>query len=87
MVGVGLMQFPTCPQEAILLQQVITYHSADKPSELKAEEGYLEMSESCEFLKKQWPLMSGWKIQSCTLTTIINQIERRLRFITSARKA
>ncbi|XP_057483020.1 dolichol-phosphate mannose synthase subunit 3-like isoform X2 [Actinidia eriantha] len=22
MVGVGLMQFPTCPQEAVLLQQV-----------------------------------------------------------------
>ncbi|KZV48888.1 hypothetical protein F511_16695 [Dorcoceras hygrometricum] len=28
MVGVGLMQFPTCPQEAILLQQVCTkFHS------------------------------------------------------------
>jgi len=23
MVGVGLMQFPTCPQEALLLQQVV----------------------------------------------------------------
>ncbi|XP_050107708.1 dolichol-phosphate mannose synthase subunit 3-like isoform X2 [Malus sylvestris] len=23
MVGVGLMQFPTCPQEAVLLQQVL----------------------------------------------------------------
>ena len=25
MVGIGLMQFPTCPQEAVLLQQVTFY--------------------------------------------------------------
>lgn len=27
MVGVGLMQFPTCPQEALLLQQVVIIFS------------------------------------------------------------
>uniref|UniRef100_A0A7N0U3B9 Dolichol-phosphate mannosyltransferase subunit 3 n=1 Tax=Kalanchoe fedtschenkoi TaxID=63787 RepID=A0A7N0U3B9_KALFE len=28
MVGVGLMQFPTCPQESVLLQQVFTLYIA-----------------------------------------------------------
>lgn len=41
----------------------------------------IEVGESCEFLKKQWPLMNAWKIQSRKLTTRIDQIERGLRLM------
>ncbi|KAD4384635.1 hypothetical protein E3N88_24803 [Mikania micrantha] len=44
----------------------------------------IEVGESCEFLKKQWPLMNAWKIQSRKLTTRIDQIERGLRLMVPA---
>ncbi|KAK9079605.1 hypothetical protein SSX86_001278 [Deinandra increscens subsp. villosa] len=50
--------------------------------ELDEEE--IEVGESCEFLKKQWPLMNAWKIQSRKLTTRIDQIERGLRLMVPA---
>ncbi|XP_076883747.1 protein INAPERTURATE POLLEN1-like [Bidens hawaiensis] len=40
-----------------------------------------EVGESCEFLKKQWPLMNAWKIQPRKLTGRIDQIERGLRLM------
>ncbi|XP_076935911.1 protein INAPERTURATE POLLEN1-like [Bidens hawaiensis] len=49
------------------------------------EEGEeIEVGESCEFLKKQWPLMNAWKIQSPKLTGRIDQIERGLRLMVPA---
>ncbi|KAL4592490.1 hypothetical protein LXL04_005487 [Taraxacum kok-saghyz] len=48
------------------------------------DEDEIEVGESCEFLKKQWPLMNAWKIQSRKLTTRIDQIERGLRLMVPA---
>nr|XP_043622786.1 protein INAPERTURATE POLLEN1 [Erigeron canadensis] len=44
----------------------------------------IEVGESCEFLKKQWPLMNAWKIQTRKLTCRIGQIERGLRLMVPA---
>ncbi|KAI3687596.1 hypothetical protein L1987_81296 [Smallanthus sonchifolius] len=44
----------------------------------------IEVGESCEFLKKQWPLMNAWKMQSRKLTGRIDQIERGLRLMVPA---
>ncbi|KVH90169.1 DOG1 domain-containing protein [Cynara cardunculus var. scolymus] len=52
--------------------------------EQEQEEEEIEVGESCEFLKKQWPLMNAWKIQSRKLTTRIDQIERGLRLMVPA---
>lgn len=48
------------------------------------DEEEIEVGESCEFLKKQWPLMNAWKIQSRKLTAGIDQIERGLRLMVPA---
>ncbi|PWA65854.1 DOG1 domain-containing protein [Artemisia annua] len=48
------------------------------------EEEIIEVGQSCEFLKKQWPLMNAWKIHSRKLTTRIDQIERGLRLMVPA---
>ncbi|XP_076956703.1 protein INAPERTURATE POLLEN1-like [Bidens hawaiensis] len=48
------------------------------------EEEEIEVGKSCEFLKKQWPLMNAWKIQSPKLTGRIDQIERGLRLMVPA---
>ncbi|KAI3822284.1 hypothetical protein L1987_09873 [Smallanthus sonchifolius] len=48
------------------------------------EEEEIEVGESCEFLKKQWPLMNAWKMQSRKLTGRIDQIERGLRLMVPA---
>ncbi|XP_071701226.1 protein INAPERTURATE POLLEN1 [Rutidosis leptorrhynchoides] len=48
------------------------------------EDEEIEVGESCEFLKKQWPLMNAWKIQSHKLTSRIDQIERGLRLMVPA---
>ncbi|KAI3722677.1 hypothetical protein L2E82_33719 [Cichorium intybus] len=47
----------------------------------EADEEEIEVGESCEFLKKEWPLMNAWKIQSRKLTTKVAQIERGLRLM------
>ncbi|KAK1433601.1 hypothetical protein QVD17_10513 [Tagetes erecta] len=44
----------------------------------------IEVGECCEFLKKQWPLMNAWKMQSRKLMMRIDQIERGLRLMVPA---
>ncbi|XP_022004852.1 protein INAPERTURATE POLLEN1 [Helianthus annuus] len=61
-------------------------HEVGSESGRESEEGMeeIEVGESCEFLKKQWPLMNAWKVQSSKLTARIDQIERGLRLMVPA---